>query len=66
MKILTVVAEFFHADGQTEWQLIVDFRDFAKALKNLVPASQQKCLYVIRTVQLMTVTEIMTVYSYKS
>jgi hypothetical protein len=68
MKILPVVAELFHADGQTDRQPIVDFSDFANALKNLVPASQQECLhvYVIRTDQLMTVRGIMTVYSYKS
>jgi len=37
MKIRTVGAELFHADGQTDRQnmkkLIVAFRDFANALK---------------------------------
>jgi hypothetical protein len=34
---------------QTSKKLIADFGDFANAIKNLVPASQQECLYVIRT-----------------
>jgi hypothetical protein len=62
MKILPVVAELFHSDGQ----VIVDFSDFANALKNFAPASQQECLYVIRPDQLMAVTGIISVYSYKT
>lgn len=61
-----MVAELFHGDGQTNRQLIFDFSNFAKALKNLVPASQQEYLYVIRNDQLMTVRGIMTVCSYKA
>jgi hypothetical protein len=51
--------------GRTD-KLIVDLSDFANALKNLVPVSQQECLYVIRTDHLMTVRGIITVYSYKT
>ena len=34
MKIRSVGAEFFHADGQTNMKIIVPFRNFAKATKN--------------------------------
>ena len=51
---------------RTDRQLIVDFSDFANALKNLVPASQEECLYVIRIDQLMTSRGIKTVYFYKT
>jgi len=35
MKILPVVAELFHVDGQTDMtNLLVAFRNFANSLKN--------------------------------
>ena len=37
VKIRTVGAELFHADGRTDMtELIVAFRNFANALKNVV------------------------------
>jgi hypothetical protein len=34
MKIRPLGAELFHADGRTDGQIIVAFRNFAKAPKN--------------------------------
>jgi len=32
-KILSIGAEFLHADGQTDMKLVASFRNFANALK---------------------------------